>query len=50
MASLGEGVKDPGAHSAPVDLRRLAHGIYFVRMRAGAKVFVKRMPVLRTGE
>ncbi|MGE5175603.1 MAG: multicopper oxidase domain-containing protein [Hyphomicrobiales bacterium] len=50
VASTGEGVKDPGAHTASLDLHHLAHGIYFVRMHAGGKDYVKRMPVLRTGE
>ncbi len=50
VASLAEGVQGAGVHSAYMALRHVAHGIYFVRMRAGGKVFVRRMAVLRTPE
>jgi spore coat protein A len=50
VASMADGVRGVGAHQASLDLRNVAHGIYFVRMRAGGKVFVRRMPVLRTAK
>jgi hypothetical protein len=48
VASLADGVRGSGVHRAYLELRHVAHGIYFVRMRARGKVFVRRMPVLRT--
>ena len=46
VASLAEGVQGRGVHRASLTLRRMAHGIYFVKMRAGGTAFVRRMPVL----
>ena len=48
VAGLGSAVHGTGVHTATIPLERMAHGIYFVRMRAGGKVFTRRMPVLRT--
>ena len=50
VASLAEGVQGTGEHHTYFKLPHMAHGIYFVRMRAGGRVFVRRMPVLRTAE
>lgn len=50
VASLAEGVRGTGVHRAFIELQHTAHGIYFVRMRAGERVFVRRMPVLRTAK
>ena len=50
VASRNDVVQGVGLHRASFDLRRVAHGIYFVRMRVGEKVLVRRMPILRTGE
>jgi spore coat protein A len=47
VASLDASVQATGAHRASLRLPHMAHGIYFVRMRAGGKVLVRRMPVLR---
>ena len=46
VASLAEGIQGRGVHRASLTLRRMAHGIYFVKMRAGRAVFVRRMPIL----
>jgi hypothetical protein len=46
VASLADGVQAMGAHSASVKLQHVARGIYFVKMRAGGKVLVRRMPIL----
>jgi spore coat protein A len=50
VASLADGVQGPGVHRATLQLDHVAHGIYFVRLRAGGNVFVRRMPVLRTAK
>lgn len=46
VASLADGVQERGAHRASLNLQRVAHGIYFVRLRAPGKVFTRRMLVL----
>jgi hypothetical protein len=48
VAGLGSAVLEAGVHRATFPLERMAHGIYFVRMRAGGKIYTRRMPVLRT--
>lgn len=48
VASLADGVQGTGVHRASLNLKRVAHGIYFIRMHAAGKVFTRRMPVLRT--
>jgi spore coat protein A, manganese oxidase len=48
IAGVGSAVHGTGVHSATIPLDRMAHGIYFVRMRAGGKTYTRRMPVLRT--
>jgi len=50
VASLADGVQEAGVHRAFIQLQHMAHGIYFVRMRAGGRDFVRRMPVLRTAK
>ena len=47
VASLGVASREPGIHRASLPLDRLAHGIYFVRMRVGHDSYVRRLPVLR---
>ena len=47
VASLADGVQEMGPHSAALNLQHVARGIYFVRMRAGGKVLIRRMPILR---
>ncbi len=49
VASRDDIVEGTGVHRAAFSLQHMAHGIYFVRMRAGGKVLVRRMPILRTG-
>jgi spore coat protein A len=48
VASLVDGVQETGAHRALFKLQHVARGIYFVRMSAGEKVFIRRMPILGT--
>jgi hypothetical protein len=48
VASLADAVQGTGVHRAFFKLEHMAHGIYFVRMRAGGKFFVRRMPILKT--
>jgi len=50
VASRDYAAQATGTHHASFGLQRMAHGIYFVRMRAGGKILVRRMPLLRTGE
>jgi len=50
VASLADGVQEAGVHRAFIQLQHMAHGIYFVRMRAGGRDFVRRMPILRTAK
>jgi spore coat protein A len=47
VASLADGVQGTGVHQAFFELQHMAHGIYFVRMRAGGRVFVRVIPILR---
>jgi spore coat protein A len=46
VANLADGVQGAGVHSASLMLQHVARGIYFVRMRAGGRVFTRRMPIL----
>jgi hypothetical protein len=48
VAGLADAVEETGVHHAIVKLQHVARGIYFVRMRAGGRVFVRRMPLLRS--
>jgi hypothetical protein len=48
VAGLVDGVQETGTHRALFKLQHVARGIYFVRMSAGEKVFIRRMPVLIT--
>lgn len=50
VAGLSDGVQGTGVHRAYLALRHVAHGIYFVRMRVGGRVFVRRMPILSTAK
>jgi hypothetical protein len=50
VASLADAVQETGVHRAFLQLQHVAHGIYFVRMRAGGRVFIRRMPILRTAQ
>jgi spore coat protein A len=50
VASLADGVQETGVHRAFFKLQHVARGIYFVRMRAGGRVFVRRMPILSTAK
>lgn len=47
VASLGVTSREAGIHRASLPLDRLAHGIYFVRMRVGSTTYVRRLPVVR---
>jgi hypothetical protein len=47
VASLGLAAREAGVHRASIPLQHVAHGIYFVRMRAGGISYTRRMPVLR---
>jgi hypothetical protein len=47
VAGIGSAVHGTGVNRATIPLERMAHGIYFVRMRAGGKIYTRRMPVLR---
>jgi spore coat protein A len=47
VASLGLAAREAGVHRASIPLEHVAHGIYFVRMRAAGISYTRRMPVLR---
>jgi len=42
-----DGVMPPGTHAVPFDAADLAGGMYLCRLRAGEKVFIKKMSVVR---
>ena len=46
VANLSDGVQGTGVHRAFFKLQHVARGIYFVRMRAGQNLFIRRMPIL----
>jgi len=46
VASLDDVVQDSGAHAASISVGRLPRGIYFLRMHAAGKVYVRRLPKL----
>jgi len=50
VAGLADGVQGTGVHQAFLKLQHVARGIYFVRMRAEGRVFIRRMPILSTAE
>jgi hypothetical protein len=47
VANLGLAAREAGVHRASIPLQNVAHGIYFVRMRAGGISYTRRMLVLR---
>lgn len=47
VATLVDGVKDPGLHTVMFDASGLASGSYFYRIIAGDNIAVKKMIVLR---
>ena len=49
VAGTDDVMMERGRHSASIALGNVAHGVYFVRMRADGKSFVRRLPVLRVG-
>lgn len=47
VATLSEGVKQPGRYSVPFDASRLAGGVYIARLTAGRSTLVRRMNLIR---
>lgn len=47
IAVLADGDEDAGWHFAQVDSRRIASGVYFLRLEADGKVFTRKVMVVR---
>jgi len=47
VATLADGIEQPGAHEATLDAAKLASGVYYYRIEAGAFAATKRMVLIR---